>query len=253
MKNPILLVALTLFSIGICLSQSQVEKRDIVTVYLKKGMIIHGKIIKVSPGESITIQNNHGDTVFIRDSQIKKYQVADPTVVAIDIKSTYDFRETGFYQASTFGVILNTVSVKDGGLVGFEMTAAAGYLTSRLFGLGAGIGADFYHRGAGEMIFPLFLEMRGYLMQQPSSPYYVVRTGYGFAFKNEDLGISAANGGWMLNPAIGWRMGDGRGLKMTMDLGFKFQKATFDYRSGGERSTAELLYKRLNLRLGFLF
>lgn len=253
MKKLIILVALTLAAISFLLGQNQLDKLDFVTLYLKKGMIIRGKIIEQKPGTFITIQDKHGDTLFIRDSQIKKYYVSDPHLPTLELSGTYDFKETGFYQASTFGVILNTVSVEDGGLVGFEMTAAAGYLTSRLFGLGAGIGADFYHRGASEMIFPLFMEMRGYLLAQPSSPYYVVRTGYGFAFKNEDLGISAASGGWMLNPAVGWRMGDGRGLKMTMDLGLKFQKATFDYRSGGERSTAELLYKRLNLRLGFLF
>ena len=253
MKKAILLVWCIFSTYLLVMSQGQVDKSNEVTLYLKKGMIIRGSIINQIPGESITIENQRGDTLFIRDGQIKKYHMWDPQVENVKISKTYDFSEKGFYQASTLGLILNTVSSEDGGLTGFEMTASAGALLNRYFGLGAGVGADFYHPNVGEMTFPIFFEMRGYLVKQPSSPFYVVRSGYGFAFKNEDLGIVDATGGWMLNPAVGWRFGDGGGLKMTFDLGLKFQKASFSYRNGRERSTAELIYKRLSMRLGFLF
>jgi hypothetical protein len=79
-----------------------------------------------------------------------------------------------------------------------------------------------------------------------------MRSGYGIAFANEDVGINEAKGGLMLNPAVGWRLAGGSGLKMCIDIGVQFQHAEFDYSRGSETSLTDIWYKRLNMRVGFL-
>ncbi|MDH3651477.1 MAG: hypothetical protein OEQ53_17475, partial [Saprospiraceae bacterium] len=168
-------------------------------------------------------------------------------------KKVYARKDTKFYHAYSVGIIMNTVSESQGGLVGFELTGSAGHQFSKWLGLGGGISADYYHRQAGETIFPLFVEWRGYISDQPATVFFTVRSGYGFAYKNVEAGIHRAQGGWMLNPSIGWRLRGGQGMKVTLDLGLKFQKAAFEYRVWSDRADVDLLYRRLNARVGFLF
>jgi len=219
-------------------------------VYLKKGLRIEGILIELRPGKFLKVELPNGDTLSIDDIDVKRYYLPRLKTKA---SRAYEFREHGLYQVTTAGLIFNTVGASGGGIGGVELSTAFGYQHDRLLGGGVGVGADFYHAQSAEMIFPLFGEIRGYFLATPSTPYYVIRAGYGFAFANREAGIQDARGGFMFNPAIGWRLGDRKGLKMTIDVGLKFQEATFMFRSGAERSTAELTYRRLNIRMGFLF
>lgn len=234
-------------------AQENVQE-DIIFIYMRKGMRLEGKLLEFEPGEYVLIETEKGHIIKVADDRIKRYYYPGSHGSTKDFlfEKGYIFKEKGMYQYATLGTIMNTVSSNDGGRVGFQMTASAGYQFSRLLGAGLGIGADFYRTGASEMVFPVFGEARGYFIAQPSTPYYVVRTGYGFATAN-DLGIHTATGGWMFNPAVGWRLGGGKGLKMTIDVGLHFQNAEFDYSRGEETSIAKVKYKRLNMRLGFLF
>ncbi len=103
------------------------------------------------------------------------------------------------------------------------------------------------------MVFPIFAEVRGYFLPQPVTPYYSLRAGYGVVFKNEEVGLIDGVGGYMINPAVGWRLSAKKGMNMTLDLGLKFQKAAFETFQQSELALTELTYKRLHVRLGFLF
>ncbi|MCB0665902.1 MAG: hypothetical protein KDC80_08785 [Saprospiraceae bacterium] len=253
MKNLFLLIALFLGG-GLALSAQSEGDQDVIFLYLKKGMTLEGKVVELSPGESITILTAYGHTIKVPDRKIKRYYY--PQNQKVDVLSLgekkYGFKEQGLYQYATLGLIMNTVNSESGGAVGFQMTAAMGYQINRWIGAGIGGSADFYRTGASEMVFPVFTELRGYFLEENSTPYYILRTGYGFASANEQ-DVHEAKGGWMINPAVGWRLGGGKGLKMTFDVGVQFQHAEFNYSRGAESSITDIVYKRLNMRLGFLF
>jgi hypothetical protein len=217
-------------------------------------MTLEGKLLEISPGEFVKIQTDNGHIIQVSDHKIKRYYYPNGQFnVEKELgMRNYHFREKGLYLYSSMGLIMNTVSSDQGGRVGWQLSGSAGYQVNRLLGLGFGVGVDFYRTGASEMIFPVFAEVRGYFVSQTSTPYYVLRSGYGIAFANDDVGINEAKGGLMLNPAVGWRLAGGSGLKMCIDIGVQFQHAEFDYSRGSETSLTDIWYKRLNMRVGFL-
>ncbi len=228
--------------------QSAMEATDLVR--LNNGSVLEGRIIAIVPGDHIVFVTDSGIEVKIEEDQYQRFYQKKRRSGK---KSSYEFDEKGFYHAYTFGLIMNTVSENQGGLVGFEMAGSAGHQFSRWLGIGGGISADYYHRRAGETVFPVFLEWRGYASPQPATTYFTVRAGYGIAYKNEDAGIHSAEGGWMINPVVGWRFSGRKGMNLTLDVGIKMQKAAFEYRIWSDRSDVDLLYRRLNARVGLLF
>jgi hypothetical protein len=257
MKKLWYLLFLFLVSAGInpLDAQQNGDDPDLICLYLKKGMILQGHLLEYKPGEYVKILSGRGHTLIIADEKIKRYTFPnqDSEIIQLSGRRIYEFREQGFYQYTSLGLMMNTVTSNEGGEVGLQLAASFGFQHSRLLGFGLGLGADFYRAGSSEKIFPVFGEVRGYFLRQPSTPYYVLRGGYGFAWKNEDAGVIGARGGWMFNPSVGWRLGGGPALKMTLDVGLQFQHATFDYAIGRDRANTVIDYMRLNVRMGFLF
>lgn len=249
--KKLMIILVGLLFVGSTINAQNADDKKVIFLHLKKGMTLEGELVELIPGKSVTILTAQGHTIQVEDRKIKRYYYPQHPGIDAGIKE-YGFKEVGFYQYATLGLIMNTVDADNGGAVGFQMTASAGYQFNRWLGTGVGASADFYRTGASEMVFPVFAEVRGYFMPQNSTPYYVIRGGYGFASGLEDK-VHEAKGGWMFNPALGWRLGGGTGLKMTFDIGVQFQQAEFNYSQGAETSIAEIVYKRLNMRVGFLF
>ena len=237
------------------LTKAQTEDVTIAreTIVLKNGSRLTGRVIELVPGDYVVFETTNGARVKVLESHYKRI-ISSPNHRQKEVSFSV---EKGFYHASTAGTIMNTVGKLNGGTTGFELTAVVGYQFKRMIGGGIGIGADWYFPDGGEMIFPLFAEYRGYILDRRVSPnvnpYINLRSGYGFAFANEDIGIISADGGFMFNPAIGWRFGGIRDTHFTVDVGMKFQKASFEYRRNSDRSDVDLTYRRLNLRVGVLF
>ncbi len=266
MKKQLVLIGL--FILGItALSQAQRNLLysednsgwDEIELTLRKGVILKGKLIGLEVGQSYRIVAEFGDTITIPLKEIKSVSYPDrvsggmAALPKVKAPKPYMFREQGYYHAATAGIVFATVSEDGSNGVGSELTAVFGYQKSRMLGFGLGSGVDFYQPGTNEVIMPIFAEVRGYFLPQKVTPYYTVRGGYGIAFKNRDVGIWNAQGGWMFNPAVGYRLGGSKGMNMTLDLGLKFQKAFFERREGSTTSDIELIYRRMNVRIGFLF
>jgi len=99
------------------------------------------------------------------------------------------------------------------------------------------------------------MELRGYFTKRIKSPYYTVKGGYGFALKDEDDNITEAKGGYMIHPAVGIRLSADEDLNVLLDIGYKFQKATFktEFPWGQDFFEKDITFKRLTLRLGLIF
>lgn len=232
-------------------SFGQEDERTMDVVYLHNGKKLEGKILNYSPGESMEFKTLGGAEVTILDYQLRKIKVKK--IGRVKVRKLYDLPEKGFYHSYTFGILTNSGGGANGRLMGTEVTASAGYHFDRLTGVGLGFGWDNYHPAAGEQVIPVFAEARRFLSDQASAPFVLLRAGYGVALKNPDATIRGASGGWMFNPMAGWRLSGRRGMNLSLGLGMKFQKADFLYESSSSRSEIDLLYKRLQLQVGFMF
>ncbi|NND06502.1 MAG: hypothetical protein HKN87_08980 [Saprospiraceae bacterium] len=239
----------------VCPPMAQTEEgvRDEVVVELKRGIVLRGQFTEVKPGVVYALKTLHGDTVRIPHRLLRSVKYSGQMETAVPkFERAYSFREQGLYMTTAFGLLFSS-SVSTGGLTGIELSASVGHQLNRLLGVGFGTGLDFYHPRGEEVVLPLFVEARGYFLENKVTPYYAIRAGYGIALKNEAFGIVGARGGWMLNPVLGWRLGGRSGANVTIDVGMKFQKAELDFARRNEESHVQLLYKRLNARIGILF
>lgn len=172
-------------------------------------------------------------------------------------EKTYAFRERGLYSITYVGTI-NGIGHSGEMQLGLGLQQVTGFQINRMFGAGIGVGLENFSvtNANGPLVLPVYAEARGYFFKQHKTPYYALNVGYGFAFKNEDQNIIEAKGGWLLHPAVGFRLGSSSDTNFLFDLGYKFQRAklTRDI-SQWNRETQEqrLLYKRFSVRIGIVF
>ncbi|MEN0006469.1 MAG: hypothetical protein AAF798_20115 [Bacteroidota bacterium] len=269
-------ISLLLFCISLFVSVAHAQTIDPVQivdrVYLKNGSVFQGKLLDFEYGKTVRLELSNGEVLEFLDEEITKVvqeietgNVALPfneeaIQESIDDKKgilkkekVYAFKEKGIYNVTYFA---NLNGRNEGGIqVGFGAHHVLGYQFNRLVGVGVGFGVDTYSFGDGETVYPLSIEYRSYLAKKRLSPYVSVSAGYGFAFASEEDGIDEAQGGWMIHPAIGYRLGASKGANVVIDLGYRFQDATFTFVNefNDSREVREQLYKRLTLRLGLLF
>jgi hypothetical protein len=227
-------------------------------VYLQDGSILRGSILEYRPEGSIRL-NTKGGELEIAGSDIKKLvqEPKDPLFYAAlrqqKKKKVYAFREQGFYFSTLFGLLPGGGEYRSE--VGMTLQASFGHMFSRHFGLGGGIALDGYPNSVGgENMMPLFAEARGYLQKKNRSLYWAVAGGYGFPLRasTDNQSVRRFEGGYMFHPAIGYRLGADKGLNVTVDFGYKFQKSLTEreFISTGEILLRDVLYRRLCLRIG---
>ena len=127
-----------------------------------------------------------------------------------------------------------------------------GYRLSRGFSVGATVGFDFYDN---ILVTPLALGIRGEVLDARVSPTYSLDTGYGSTFMSDESNEQEFKGGWLFNPAIGLRVRTGdQGSAFAFNLGYKTQRVTSHTNWWSTTSVEQkITYKRLSLRMGFLF
>lgn len=239
-------------------------------VYLKNGKKIEGNLKKYVKGEYAIIVAKNGKRDSIPNYEIEKIvQSASVKSFAADItpeeeiikEQPYRFKENGSYLALNFSTSMGTSS---SGAVnaGIGTTAAYGLQFSRIFGLGLGAGVYNMEAQSGEVLYPLFAEVRGYFKKVHKSLYYYFNGGYSFAAQNENKGVLYAEGGWTAYPAVGVRLGGAKSGNIFIDAGLHLQKYHVEkrYRDNsifGNPSedviVKDVLYRRLTVRAGVLF
>lgn len=250
--------------------------KQIDKVILTNGSIFKGRIIESKEGDYVKLQLAGGDVLRLEADEIdtitkveddskyprnfnynrRKNRVAfkeEWKLARQEKRNIYAFKEKGIYNVTYFS---STSGESEGEFqFGLGLHNITGYQMNRLFGLGIGFGVDTYSFKTGEVLYPVYLEGRGYLNKKINSPYYAVAAGYGFAFKNADEEILEADGGIMFHPSIGTRFGASEDTNILLDIGVKFQKARFvkEFIFSGEREEKDVLYQRLTIRLGVIF
>ncbi|MDX1939989.1 MAG: hypothetical protein SFU99_05510 [Saprospiraceae bacterium] len=266
MKRTLFLITLIgfLLSPGFLLAQKEAVSDTIV---LKSGGIIVGKIWKYNIRKGVIMQHTDGHLMEIAADHIARVtlqsggsKVSKPENKDISVRiggKPYAFREKGFYYTLSGGALFGQTP-QNGQELGVGLHATSGYLFHHLLGAGIGLGFDNYSVTGydGRQVMTVSAETRGYLTKGNRAPYYTLQAGYGFAFKDEEVGVLEANGGIMLHPALGLRLGAREDVNFSFDIGYRFQRVTqvreFNPWSN-ERQEERIWYKRFALQLGLIF
>ncbi len=234
------------------------EPKIVDIVWLKDGSKLRGTILKWDLERGMEFKLLTGAEIVIPRKEIHRVMQDIPLADGnesvkysyIRPPKIYAFKEKGWYHNTS--LFLHTSW--SGAGAGFHHVM--GYRFSRLFSIGLGTGLETYDFFENRDIIPVYAEARGFLLAKRITPYYALKTGYGFALKNENFRIIEARGGFHFSPEAGVRFGAGA-VSYYLGLEYKLQNATFvsdgwDW-SGGTRITDKISYRRFELRTGLLF
>lgn len=257
MKN--LCVYCLMLSFCLLSLNTQAQEVEVVDVlHLRDGSIIEGNILKFIPKDIVVLETEDGVQFTYRVEDITKVVQARKGEVEElkkdkNRKPQHPPKDKGWYNI-THAAIINGQTESDVH-IGTSINNITGYLFERWLGVGIGFGIDNYVPGAGELVYPIFVEARGYIQPKAYSFYYSLQAGYGFAFANSDFLVTEAEGGLMYQPAIGYRIPTKDALQILVTLGARFQKASFErqdpFRGGEEILT--LQYQRIMMGVGIQF
>jgi len=257
MKNLGVYCLMLVFCFLSLLTHAQ-ETQMLDKLYLKNGQVIEGKIITFIPNELLAIRDRAGvETAYLLTDVLKVVQPTPPvstsTTAARFKAPLIPASQRGWYNITEAGV-LNGRTENDVH-IGLSVSNTTGYLFKHWIGVGAGVGIDDYVPGAGEVIYPVFAEVRGYLHPDSYSLFYALRAGYGFALDSDDLLVTNAEGGMMYQPQVGYRIPTSSALQVLVTVGAKFQAARFERFARNRRGTEilTLTYQRITLGVGINF
>lgn len=224
------------------------------TLYLKDGSKLIGSLAKSETAGMYKLSLNTGLQLDVPVSIVRK-------IVQYEVKAEknrnvgeYAFRERGLYHISSVEFLQGRNF--DGKFhIGFGLHHSLGYMLNRLAGLGLCIGVDNYNLDSYEKLYPIAVEFRSYLMKRHNSVFLTMQGGYALAFKDRTAKLIMADGGWMLYPAVGIRLGAKKAGNVCFDVGLKLQQARWklDYPEYEQKYTYIQEYRRFVIKVSIQF
>ena len=251
MKTLFKLLAFSYFFCAVPLAAQQNAGDCTDIVYLKSGSILRGQITEQTADGNIIFTTWSGMKMNLPAATVKK--IVQKCKKEKRAAKEYDFKEHGLYNATRLGTLIGQTYYGDN-TTGFTLYHSIGWMFNRWVGAGIGGGVEMFNPDSGEpATYPIFAEVRGYLLAKNMAPFYTVSGGWAFTGKNssENWGnIDAWEGGWMAKAHIGYRLGN----HFSVFGGLSFQKKTrtWDSTWGGEWGQDRILHKRLELGIGLL-
>lgn len=217
------------------------EYKDRIDLY--NGTTLVGKVIKYSIKDTIIIALSETEQVTLHAKNVKKVIMAKPS---FHVEEHYKFKSPTWYLRSQFSVLY----AKEQG--GYSLSVSGGYQINHWLAVGVGSGIDNYYAAEGYNIFPVFGEARVGFYKKNKTPYIGLRSGYGFATPDADIGQTFARGGWLINPVFGIRLGAGVPY-VDLYAGARFQSAYYETSANQIRSEIDIHFKRYDIGVGITF
>ncbi len=241
MRLRYLVSFLLIFWAGSIYSQDVVKDYN-DKVYLNNGSLLIGEIVDYNPGESVTLELENGKILQFSSKQVRKVKMNAGEIV--DAVSSI---KTGrIYNETQFSLLLGESGS------GLSMAHNVLYQLNTEMAIGLGAGIDNYYAEAARDIFPIFVNVKYYLMDLPSSVYIGSKAGYGMIFKNENENLVNARGGMMWNPYFGLRVRSS-GIIINLFTGLKFQKASYEFDTPWENRQEEIYFRRIEVGSSVMF
>ena len=249
MKKYIFLLTLT--ACAAALSAQTDNCRD--NVYLKDGSLLKGKITAYDQAGELVMTTWSGIEMHIPTSGVRKITQRcqdDPRRMRLST-APYAFSEKGWYHATRATILTGASNT------GISLQHSSGVMISRLFGLGVGTGIEQFNTGYYSPVnYPVFAEIRGYLLQKNVTPFYTLGAGYSWMARENGAVIIDGNnslwkGGYMLQGQIGYRIGN----HFTVHGGIRLQRMQETWTSSWLSSFYGIntyLNKRFELGVGIL-
>ncbi len=254
-------VALVIGMMPMLLQAQSDEMIDIV--YLKNGSVIKGQLVSYEQGGMMRFQISENYQLEILDEEIERIVQGVPEDYdSLRRKRAYTRKPiTPYLPAedkwySTAHLSTSFANSFDGTVMEAGLQTTFGCQFSQWLGAGVGTGFVVYNVSVGEMVIPLFAEVRGYFKKTGRIPFYTLVAGYGWALKNESNWITEAEGGLMYGASLGWLLpARGKNPALLLDVGYRSQKASFttDFDFWNEETTRNYNYHRIVFRAGMLF
>ena len=213
------------------------------TVELTNGNKIKGKLI-TNTDEKIVIEILGGSVFVYSPSEVKEVTISEEKTYSI-IKS-YEYNREGWYYM--FSTAING-SNNDAGI---GLMTSVGFQYNNYLAAGLGIAYNQMSLNDGVRTIPLFLDVRGNVLDKPVTPIYSMAVGYGFALENRDFDIIRAKGGAYLYPALGMRFDGKGGSSFMMDFGYQFQTVEITSNRWNGTNLDNIQYQRFTIRLGMI-
>jgi hypothetical protein len=209
-------------------------------LYLHNGSVLKGKLIQFSTTDTVIFALSETEIIHFQSKIVKKVKMA---VNEVEI---YKFRSQAWYVRSQISMLYSKVNS------GISLNLSGGYQFNHWLAAGIGGGIDNYYTTAGHNMYPVFGEIRTSFFKKNKTPYFAVRTGYGFVSADEAQGQNYAKGSWMFNPVFGYRLGGG---KPNIDLfaGVRFQSARYITTDSWSTAERDIDFRRYDFGVGLIF
>lgn len=210
-------------------AQNNENKLRKVKIILNTGTVLEGYIGKSIHENSITLIP-FGDSVnaynlgyqFIKSMNFGKYEKVSSIPETGHISEPVSVK-TGFYHVFSFGFSLGEQTAN------ILISNENGYRLNKHFAGGLGLNYDRYTNISA---FPIYINLRGYLLDKKISPYYFLGGGYGFAWDNgkdyESYTVNHVNGGLYGQTGVGYQIQYSR-IAVSFNVGYRIQRTRLDY------------------------
>lgn len=157
-----------IFSLSISLSA---QEKQHVRIELIDNSLYVGPVFQSIDSLGVYL-NIEGTEVLIPHDRIEniQFEKMKPTVVKSKTL-TFSGIEPGYYHTIGMGISFGNASP------GLSLNLVNGYMFNPYLGAGIGIG---YEALEDISTFPVYAELKGYIMQRRFAPFYFFRPGYGF-------------------------------------------------------------------------
>ncbi|MDA9773661.1 hypothetical protein N9B82_01780 [Saprospiraceae bacterium] len=236
----LILILVLSFSFSGVFAQNEDKNLETIVV-LKSGSRIVGTLISYDPNEETVLKI--GENLITLPAESIKKVVMPASKKRVNINR---IQTKKVYHRTNMGLLSNA----NGN--GITLNYSALYQHSRWLGVGLGTGIDNYYFSSGRNVYPLFIELKSYLVDGNASPYVSIKSGYGFIATNENESQTNTKGGMIINPNFGYRLGS-TGMIVDIYIGLRFQSAEYDTNNGWNVSHQEIQWNRVETGIGISF
>ena len=228
-------------------------------IYLKNGEKIKAEVIKYSDKGNFTIQYKNGEVSVVKAEDIEFVSFLGDLEEERIIENVPKSRDTKnpstiYYNIGLMGLYSSVdreISFEDYAISG-GLTFSLGKQLSEYFGAGVELGYISYNYADDIELFSLGIELKAKLNDKKVSPFIVASGGYGFGSSNNNF--INIDGGYFVHPAIGLILKTERKERFSLDLGYRFQDASYRiFTFNGNERFAEVLYKKFTARFSLAF
>lgn len=227
-------------------AQTVEQPTDIV--YLKDGSFLKGTVVTETPF-ALELKLSDGSTINLSKGNIKQINKLSKNQILFNNGSTV--KSKGNYQIVSMALLvgqdINNNGFKSGASV---LHYVHGHQFNPYFAIGGGVGVDIYN----DLYLPLYLDVRGYLTQKATSPYYALNVGYALPLVFEDKAdffSRKVTGGLMFNPSLGIRFASQNRANYLLEIGYRVQYSTIEY--SFDDSVEDWIFQRIAIKGGIEF